>query len=124
MYGRSYWGMTQWLTARLKPSHLVAIVPQHMNPDVYELVYRNHGALNLAMTAPSRAIRDGEAGDRYGWEKALMHLPLIDMDEVVSGERNELWRDLEPPSMRLRSCSTRAKYTNTRLFWHRRAMCS
>ena len=93
MYGRSYYGMTQWLTARLAPPHLKAIAPQNMNPDMYQLVYRNNGALNLAMTAPSRAIINREAGNQYGWEKAFMFLPLIDLDVEVSGRENDLWND-------------------------------
>ena len=93
MYGRSYHAMTQWLTARLAPPHLTAIVPQHMNPDIFQLCYRNNGALNLAMTAPSRGIVSKEAGNRYGWEKALRFLPLIDLDRAVGGEENQLWND-------------------------------
>ena len=36
MYGKSYWGMAQWLVAPLQHPHLKAIVPQNMNPDPWE----------------------------------------------------------------------------------------
>ncbi len=94
MYGKSYWGMTQWLVAPLQHPNLKAIVPQNMNPDPWERAYRDHGALQLAHTA--RRIYD--AGDKgkveaFGWENWHRHLPLIDLDTVAGTEPNKLWRD-------------------------------
>ena len=94
MYGKSYWGMTQWLVAPEQHPNLKAIVPQNMNPDPWERGYRDHGALQLAHTA--RRIYD--AGDKekvedFGWANWYRHLPLIDLDIVAGTPRNKLWRD-------------------------------
>ncbi len=94
MYGKSYWGMTQWLVAPLQHPHLKAIVPQNMNPDPWERGYRDHGALQLAHTA--RRIYD--AGDRekvevFGFDRWYRHLPLTELDTVAGTEPNTLWQD-------------------------------
>jgi len=94
MYGKSYWGMAQWLVAPLQHPHLKAIVPQNMNPDPWERGYRDHGALQLAHTA--RRIYDAggkEKVEAFGWENWYRHLPLIDLDTVAGTEPNKLWRD-------------------------------
>ena len=92
MFGPSYWGATQWLAAANgdpgPPPHLQAIIPSVINPDFWERAYRAHGALNLSMTAISRAFdKDQATHDAY------MHLPLIDMDKVVGGRENTLWNE-------------------------------
>ncbi len=94
MYGKSYWGMTQWLVAPLQHPNLKALVPQNMNPDLWERAYRDHGALQLAHTA--RRIYDGDGKEKVeamGWEKWYRHLPLIDLDLVAGTKPNKLWRD-------------------------------
>ncbi len=94
MYGKSYWGVTQWLVAPLQHPNLRAIVPQNMNPDVWERAYRDHGALQLAHTA--RRIYDAGGKDkveRFGWSNWYRHLPLITLDTVAGTEENKLWRD-------------------------------
>ncbi|NKB68586.1 MAG: CocE/NonD family hydrolase [Candidatus Latescibacteria bacterium] len=94
MYGKSYWGMTQWLVAPLGHPNLKAIVPQNMNPDPWERGYRDHGALQLAHTA--RRIYDAGGRDyieRYGWDHWYRHQPLIELDTVAGTPPNKLWRD-------------------------------
>ncbi len=94
MYGKSYWGNTQWLVAPLQHPNLKAMVPQNMNPDLWERAYRDHGALQLAHTA--RRIYDAggkEKVEAMGWENWYRHLPLIDLDTVAGTEPNKLWRD-------------------------------
>jgi putative CocE/NonD family hydrolase len=92
MFGLSYWGATQWLAAANgdpgPPPHLKAILPSVINPDFWERVYRAHGALNLSMTAISRAFPPQQATfENY------MYLPLIDMDRAVGGRENTLWNE-------------------------------
>ena len=92
MFGPSYWGATQWLAAANgdpgPPPHLTAIIPSVINPDFWERAYRAHGAMNLSMTAISRAFGvDKATFDNY------MHLPLIDMDKAVGGRENTLWNE-------------------------------
>ena len=94
MYGKSYWGMTQWLVAPEQHPNLKAIVPQNMNPDAWERAYRDHGALQLAHTA--RRIYDGggkENVEKLGWLNWYRHLPLITLDTVAGTPENRLWRD-------------------------------
>jgi len=94
MYGRSYWGATQWLVAPLQHPNLKAIVPQCVNDDLWERGYRDHGALQLAHTA--RRIYDAGGKDRvekYGWLNWFRHLPLITLDTVAGTKENKLWRD-------------------------------
>lgn len=93
MYGRSYWGATQWLVAPEQHPNLKAIIPQSINADLWQCVYRCNGALTLAMTAAGRAYKDAEQARRYGWEAMYRYLPLIDLDLEVSGKKNRLWRD-------------------------------
>ena len=94
MYGKSYWGMTQWLVAPEQHPNLKAIVPQNMNPDPWERGYRDHGALQLAHTA--RRIYDGGGKEKvaqFGWMAWHRHLPLITLDTVAGTPENKLWRD-------------------------------
>jgi putative CocE/NonD family hydrolase len=94
MYGKSYWGITQWLVAPLQHPNLKAIIPQNMNPDPWERGYRDHGALQLAHTA--RRIYDAggkEKVEKYGWLNWYKYLPLITLDTVAGTAKNKLWRD-------------------------------
>ena len=94
MYGKSYWGMTQWLVAPEGHPNLKAIVPQNMNPDPWARGYRDHGALQLAHTA--RRIYDAggkEKVEQFGWPNWHRHLPLITLDTVAGTPENKLWRD-------------------------------
>lgn len=94
MYGKSYWAATQWLVAPLQHPSLKAIIPQNVNPDLWERGYRDHGALQLAHTA--RRIYDAggkEKVEKYGWLNWYKHLPLITLDTVAGTPKNKLWRD-------------------------------
>ena len=83
MYGSPYYGATQWLVAPLQHPNFKAIIPQNINSDPWERMYRDHGALQLAHTA--RRIYDyDEEGRRkvedFGWWNWYRHLPLCDLD--------------------------------------------
>jgi len=92
MYGPSYWGATQWLAAANgdpgPPPHLKAIIPSVINPDFWQQGYRACGAMNLSMTAISRAFNP----DKATFENYMV-LPLLDMDRIVSGQENTLWNE-------------------------------
>lgn len=98
MYGRSYWGITQWLVAVERHPNLKAIVPQATNADAWQCGYWCNGALSLALTASGRAYDKTMIDDigRIGWRAYFKHLPLIDLDEMVKGARvkgaRELWK--------------------------------
>jgi hypothetical protein len=94
MYGKSYWAATQWLVAPLGHPNLKAIIPQNVNPDLWERGYRDHGALQLAHTA--RRIYDADGKEKvgqFGWWNWYRHLPLMTLDTVAGTAPNKLWRD-------------------------------
>ena len=99
MYGASFMGATQWLTAPLQHPNLKAIVPQVYNPESWERLYWDHGALQLSHTArriyrtvvrPDETHKVAEFG---GWDRFYRHLPLITLDEAVVGRKNRLWQE-------------------------------
>jgi len=92
MYGKSYYGATQWLVAPKQHPNLKAIIPQNINADLWQCTYRCNGALTLAMTTSGRAFRQIQA-KIYGWENAFRYLPLIDLDTAVGWRQNKLWND-------------------------------
>jgi len=91
MYGKSYWGMTQWLAAIENHPNLKAIIPQNISSDLWQNGYYHNGALSLAMTATGRAF----SGDHPGipWRDYFMHRPLSDLDRLGLRESNRLWQD-------------------------------
>jgi putative CocE/NonD family hydrolase len=96
MYGKSYMAATQWLVAPEQHPNLKAIIPQNMNADIWQCVYRCNGALTLAMTAHGRTYGSSEDREKiaeYGWEDFYRHLPLINLDEAFTGEKNKMWRE-------------------------------
>jgi len=93
MYGKSFWGATQWLVAPEQHPNLKAIIPQVINADHWQYGYRANGAVTLAMAAHGRAYTDPDDPKKYGWRKFYRYLPLIDMDKEVSGVENKLWND-------------------------------
>ncbi len=99
MYGRSFMGATQWLVAPEQHPNLVAIVPQVVNPDLWERGYWDHGALQLSHTA-RRIYRTRVSNDMThkvaefgGWDAFYRHLPLITLDQAVVGAKNNLWQE-------------------------------
>ncbi len=99
MYGRSFMAATQWLTAPLQHPALKAIVPQVVNPRMWERGYWDHGALQLSHTA-RRIYRTRISDDNThkvfefgGWDAFYRHLPLITLDTAVVGHKNNLWQE-------------------------------
>ena len=99
MYGRSFMGATQWLVAPEQHPNLKAIVPQVVNPDLWERGYWDHGALQLSHVA-RRIYRTRVSADNThkvaefgGWDAFYRHLPLITLDETVVGVKNRLWQE-------------------------------
>jgi len=99
MYGKSYWGATQWLTAVKQHPNLKAIIPQNINADLWQCVYRCNGALSLAMSASGRAYseNDQKTIERYGWSRYFKHRPLLTLDELFTppteSPNANLWKD-------------------------------
>jgi len=104
MIGGSYLGWVQWWATSRHPPHLVTIIPNVSPPEPYFNFPREYGALFLGpalwwasvvekeMTADltGLSLRDSlENMDRH----KLDHLPVIELDEIVLGEKNSYWRE-------------------------------
>ena len=79
MHGPPYYGATRQIAAAngdlRPPPTLDAINPSVINPDFWSRAYRARGAMNLSMTAISRAF----GLDQATWDN-YTRLPLIVMD--------------------------------------------
>jgi putative CocE/NonD family hydrolase len=119
MYGRSFYGATQWLVAPEQHPNLKAIIPQNINPNPWERMYWDHGALQLAHTA-RRIYHVGGKGKvkKYGgWAKFHQYLPLINLDEAI-GAKNQLWKKYVTHSTYdnfWKSISLRGKYNKIKI---------
>ena len=121
MYGSSYYGATQWLVAPKGHPNLKAIIPQNVNPDPWQRMYRDHGAIQLAHTA--RRIYDYNVEGRgkvarFGWWNWHRHLPLITLDTVAGTPSNKLYNDYITHSTYddfWRTIGTRNKIHNIRI---------
>ena len=99
MYGRSFQGAVQLRVAPERHPNLRAIVPQVINPQMWERGYWDHGALQLSHTA-RRIYRTEIAPEEVdkvmafgGWDAFYRHLPLITLDQAVIGKKNNLWQE-------------------------------
>jgi putative CocE/NonD family hydrolase len=97
MYGKSYWGLTQWLVVPECHPNLKAIIPQVCHPLAWRRSYWVNGAITFGMTASGRALNINSKEERgkieeMGWWNYFMHLPLYTLDEVL-GRNNKLWKD-------------------------------
>jgi uncharacterized protein len=104
MIGGSYLGCAQYLAAVEKPPHLVTIIPNVAPPDPFYNVPYEHGAFFMmaalwwadvvardAAADVSGALLQQVADKKYN--KLLAGLPVIDLDEVVLGGKNQHWRE-------------------------------
>ncbi len=104
MVGGSYLGWVQFWAAVQKPPHLVTIIPNVVPPDpFYNIPYEYGsffilGALWWAEMVEKKAASDitmkkfFEVSGR-DYEKDLDHLPVIDLDLEIFGEKNPYWRE-------------------------------
>jgi putative CocE/NonD family hydrolase len=104
MIGASYLGWVQWWAARERPPHLAVMIPNVSPPDPYYNIPYEYGAffllgaiwwadvLEKEVTADLSGKAFGEIMDK-DYTKILRHLPVIDLDEIVLGEKNKYWRE-------------------------------
>lgn len=104
MIGASYLGWVQWWAARERPPHLAAMIPNVSPPDPYFNIPYEYGAFFLlgaiwwADVVEKEATGDisgkamGEIMDKE-YTDLLRHLPVIELDEIVLGEKNKYWRE-------------------------------
>jgi putative CocE/NonD family hydrolase len=104
MQGGSYLGHVQWRAAMSAPPHLVALFPNVASTSLYHNWVTLNGAwrlsFNLAWGAgqESRVQQNMEphsmesAPEGISYARALRHLPLIEMPELL-GRHPSFWRD-------------------------------
>jgi putative CocE/NonD family hydrolase len=104
MIGGSYLGWAQWWAARENPPHLATIIPNVSPPDPYYNIPYECGAffmwgaiwwadvLEKEATADITGKSFKEIMDKQ-YAKLLLHLPVIELDEIVLGKKNRYWRD-------------------------------
>lgn len=104
MIGGSYLGWVQWWAARETPPHLTTIIPNVAPPDPYFNIPYEYGSFFMMGAIWWAAILEKEAtGDLAGtamreindkmYGRLLRHLPVVELDSIVMGKRNNYWRD-------------------------------
>jgi putative CocE/NonD family hydrolase len=104
MIGASYLGWVQWWAARERPPHLAAMIPNVSPPDPYYNMPYEYGAFFLLgaiwwADVVEKEVTGDLSGKAFGeimekeYAKILRHLPVIDLDEIVLGEKNKYWRE-------------------------------
>lgn len=103
MIGGSYVGWVQWWAAREKPDHLVTIIPNVAPPDPFFNIPYEYGVFFLlgsiwwadVLVLEATADLTGVAMETIGgkdYHELLKHLPVIELDEKVLGQKNDYWR--------------------------------
>jgi uncharacterized protein len=99
MAGPSYLGFTQWMGATEGSPYLSTIIPYCSPDDHHDNIYPN-GAFQLTNSMHILAVLGGSRTnnfnletDWFDWNKAVHHLPVKSIDEVLLGKSTELWKD-------------------------------
>ncbi len=99
MAGGSYLGFVQWMGAPLGSPYLSALVPYVSPDDHYDNVFPN-GAFQLTNSMFILALLGGCRNNNselitkfLDWNKLVKHLPLRNIDEIMLGEKLQLWQD-------------------------------
>ncbi len=104
MIGASYLGWVQWWAARERPPHLAAMIPNVSPPDPYYNIPYEYGSFFLLgaiwwADVVEKEVTADLSGKAFAdlmdkdYIKVLRHLPVIDLDEIVLGEKNKYWRE-------------------------------
>jgi putative CocE/NonD family hydrolase len=104
MIGASYLGWVQWWAARNRPPHLTTIIPNVSPPDPYfNIPYEYGGFFMLGAIWWADVLEEEATADVTGdamskindkdFRNLLNHLPVIELDSIVLGDRNESWRE-------------------------------
>lgn len=106
MWGRSYGGLTQWLSAPLGCPHLTCLAPHVICDDHFGDCHYLGGAFQLMLSLGAAVIWETNlalvtgphASRLFQNARFWSHLPLIEMDERAIGRKIPFWREwLEHP---------------------------
>ncbi|HAA60820.1 MAG TPA: hypothetical protein DCE39_07810 [Planctomycetaceae bacterium] len=100
-WGRSYGGLTQWLSAPLAHPQLTCMAPHVICDDFYSDCHYIGGAFQLMLSLGAAVIWQTNLATVVGPQSRHVfqnrrfwsHLPLIEMDELAIGRRVEYWRE-------------------------------
>ena len=98
MMGVSYLGSVQWLGAKLKPPHLVAIAPTSPGGNILDEVPAQGGAWMTAwalswLNGTSGNVNQGANNAGIDMDKVYAHRPLLTQDEAM-GRKIRLYREM------------------------------
>ncbi len=124
-WGRSYGGLTQWLSAP-QQKHLTCMAPHVICDDFFGDCHYVGGAFQLLLSLGAAAIWEtnlatvigSQAGRLFQNRKFWSHLPLIELDELAIGRRIPYWREwLEHPTYDeyWRKCDTVGRHAEIEL---------
>jgi uncharacterized protein len=104
MIGGSYLGWVQWWAASRRPPHLATMIPNVSPPEPWYNFPGESGALFLSaaiwwakvveeeLTADISGLSIQDSLEILGSDD-LLHLPVIELDEVVLGRKSQFWRE-------------------------------
>jgi putative CocE/NonD family hydrolase len=100
MTGPSYLGFVQWMGSTEGNPYLTTIVPYCSPDDHHDNIFPN-GAFQLTNSMHILSVLGGASRtnnfnletDYYDWNRLASHLPLRTIDEVMMGQKTELWQD-------------------------------
>ena len=100
-WGRSYGGLTQWLSAPLAHPQLTCMAPHVICDDFYSDCHYIGGAFQLMLSLGAAVIWQTNLATVVGRQSRHIfqnrrfwrHLPLIEMDELAIGRRVDYWRE-------------------------------
>ncbi|MCI0622612.1 MAG: CocE/NonD family hydrolase [Acidobacteria bacterium] len=104
MWGRSFAGISQGLTAPRRPQGLKCLLPEVCWSNMWRDGQLIHGALQLALTmlwlpTTSGGLHSAMNRDLYDWSKIFRHLPVRTMDRLILGRSSPFVQEwLDHPS--------------------------
>jgi putative CocE/NonD family hydrolase len=104
MVGGSYSGSAQLAAAMENPPHLITIIPNITPATPFNNTPYENGAFALGWSIRwsgivNEDISRNEMNNKYqeaferNWYMDLMHLPVIDLDSIIHGEKIDFWRE-------------------------------
>ena len=100
MWGRSYGALVQWHTAPLGHPALRCLAPHVVPDDYFNEYHYPGGAFQLSLSystvvlwSASVSLTRKGSGMLMNNSRSLMHLPLMELDEIALGRRIGYWRD-------------------------------
>jgi putative CocE/NonD family hydrolase len=94
--GGSYGGENQWMAATACPPHLKTMIVLVSPPGPFYNLPFQYGVLTLPAIDWYIMVSDhvNQSSHELGLDKAIKSLPLVKMDELITGKPIPLWKDI------------------------------